>query len=55
MKQDKKFICEVFDQTFFKKFVGCGAKPHDLHTDAQSLVFPRLPAGVGFILRRGEE
>jgi hypothetical protein len=33
----KNYFCKVFDQTFFKKFVGCGAKPHDLHTDAQSL------------------
>jgi hypothetical protein len=27
----KNYFCKVFDQTFFKKFVGCGAKPHDLH------------------------
>jgi hypothetical protein len=26
----KNYFCKVFDQTFFKKFVGCGAKPHDL-------------------------
>jgi hypothetical protein len=26
----KNYFCKVFDQTFFKKFVGCGATPHDL-------------------------
>jgi hypothetical protein len=26
----KNYFGKVFDQTFFKKFVGCGAKPHDL-------------------------
>jgi hypothetical protein len=28
--KSKNYFCKVFDQTFFKKFVGCGAKPHDL-------------------------
>jgi hypothetical protein len=30
MRQEKTYFGEVFDQTFFKKFVGCGATPHDL-------------------------
>jgi hypothetical protein len=32
----KNYFGKVFDQTFFKKFVGCGAKPHDLHPYAHS-------------------
>jgi hypothetical protein len=32
----KNYFCKVFGQTFFKKFVGCGVKPHGLHMVAQS-------------------
>jgi hypothetical protein len=39
-------FCKVLDQTFFKKFVGCGATPHDLQPDAQSHI-PPPPGGGG--------
>jgi hypothetical protein len=45
----KTYSGKVFDQTFFKKFVGCGAKPHDLQPYAQSPGFfsPPPPGGGG--------
>jgi hypothetical protein len=38
-----KFLIKLF----FKKFVGCGAKPHDLQPDAHSVVFLPPPGGGG--------
>jgi hypothetical protein len=35
-REANTLLCKVLDQTFFKKFVGCGAKPHDLQPDAGS-------------------
>jgi hypothetical protein len=45
----KNYLCKVFDQTFFKKFVGCGVKPHDLHMDAQILGLCRGFRGIAYL------